>query len=391
MDPATGEVLAMVGSQDFMSDDISGQVNNATSLNQPGSTLKPVTYLSTFLNGWTPDTAVVDEPIVLGQNGDAYELGNADGWYRGEVTVRTALGSSLNVPAVKALESVGLETVYDLARRMGVTTLRELSNYGPAFTLGGVDVSLLDMTYVYSVLANHGEQAGMPSVLGLPEGSRPLDPIAVLKIEDGEGNVLWEADHRRARITPVDQTFMITEILSDDSARESMFGLNSPLNLPRPAAVKSGSSDETRDAWTLGYTPQLVAGVWVGNTNNEPIPNGTSTYPAAPIWRNFMLAALEGQPALAFQKPEDAEQARQAQREQERLRQQEKQRPEEDRPVQSAGLKTPEPSPTVPATPTPQLSPTPPATSTPPPTTPQVQPTDEPEPEEDDEDEEAPP
>jgi membrane peptidoglycan carboxypeptidase len=293
----------MVGSYDFTDDAISGQVNNATALNQPGSTMKPVTYLTAFLKGWSPTTKIVDEPIKIGQGDDAFTLGNADKRYRGEVTVRTALGSSLNVPAVKTLQYAGLENVYNLARRMGVSTLRELSNYGPSFTLGGADVSLLDMTFVYTTLANYGEQAGMPSVLGLPEGSRPLDPIAVLKIEDAEGDTLWEANHRRVRIVPADQTYLITDILSDDSARVSMFGANSPLNLPRPAAVKSGASDETRDAWTIGYTPQIVAGVWVGNANNAPIPNGTSTYTAAPIWRSFMLAALQGKPALAFQKP----------------------------------------------------------------------------------------
>jgi membrane peptidoglycan carboxypeptidase len=300
IDPATGEVLAMVGSYDFFDDDISGQVNNATSLNQPGSTMKPVTYLATFMEeGWNPSTPILDEPIPWGDTGE--RLGNADGRYRGQVNVRTALGSSLNVPAVKALDTVGLETVYQLAQRMGITTLRELDNYGRSFTLGGAEVTLLDMTYVFSVLANYGEQRGMSSVLGLPEGSRPLDPIAVLKVETSDGEVLWEAKARRsARITPADKTYQIIDILSDDSARASMFGRNSPLNLPRPAAVKSGSSDETRDAWTIGFTPQLVTGVWVGNANNAPIPNGTSTYTAAPIWRSFMLAALDGKPALPF-------------------------------------------------------------------------------------------
>jgi membrane peptidoglycan carboxypeptidase len=265
--------------------------------------MKPITYLTSFMKGWDPNTRITDEPIKIGQGNEAFTLGNADGRYRGQVTVRTALGSSLNVPAVKAIEFAGLENVYNMARRLGVSTLREVSNYGPSFTLGGADVNLLDMTFVYSVLANYGEQVGMSSVLGLPEGSRPLDPIAVLKIQDADGDVIWEAEHRRTRIVPADKTYQITEILSDDSARSSMFGLNSPLNLPRPAAVKSGSSDETRDAWTIGYTPQLVTGVWVGNTNNAPIPNGTSTYTAAPIWRTFMLAALQGQPALAFQRP----------------------------------------------------------------------------------------
>jgi len=331
IDPRTGEILAMVGSHDFFRDDISGQVNNALAVNQSGSAIKPVTYLTAFLKGWNPDTRVVDERITLGD--DRRPLGNADGRYRGEVTVRVALGSSLNVPAVKALQYAGLENVMALARRMGITTLRDISQYGPAFTLGA-DVNLLDLTYVYAVLANGGQQAGIPSVMDLPEGSRPLDPVAVLKVENGKGDVVWQAKERTERVVPEDKAYQITDILSDDSARVSMFGANSPLNLPgRPAAVKSGSSDETRDAWTLGYTPQLVAGVWVGNANNAPIPNGTSTYTAAPIWRAFMLAALQGQPVVQFPRPRESEEAAKRAEEQRRKQEEElrKQQEEEEK------------------------------------------------------------
>ncbi len=306
MDPATGEILAMVGSPDFNDDSISGQVNNATALNQPGSTMKPITYLTTFVDeGWTPSTPIKDEPIPWNDG----VLGNADGWYRGNITVREALASSLNVPAVKALQSVGLPAVMAMAKKLGISTIDESRDYGSAFTLGAADVSLLDMTYVYTSFANDGVQNGMNSVLGLPAGSRQLDPIAVLKVQTADGKVLWEADHHSIRVAPAKETFYLTQILSDDSARQSMFGLNSPLNLPRPAAVKSGSSDETRDAWTIGYTPQIVAGVWVGNANNAPIPNGTSTYTAAPIWHTFMMSALDGQPALAFTAPQDTQSA----------------------------------------------------------------------------------
>ena len=311
MDPRTGEILAMVGSPDFFNDAISGQVNNATSLNQPGSTMKPVTYLATFLKGWTPNTQIVDERIVLGSGDAAYTVPNADGRYRGQVTVRTALGSSLNPPAIKAIEYAGLEYVYTLARRMGVTSLKELGNYGPSFTLGGVDASLLDMTYVYAVLANRGQQSGMRSVLGLGESSRPLDPISVLKVEDSSGNIIWQASPRTERIVPENETYQITDILADDAARASMFGRNSALNLPRPAAVKSGSSDESRDTWAIGYTPQLVTGVWVGNANNAPMPGASSTSTAAPIWRSFMLTALEGEPVLQFTRPGEEERRRQ--------------------------------------------------------------------------------
>jgi membrane peptidoglycan carboxypeptidase len=348
MDPASGEILAMVGSHDFFRDDISGQVNNATSLNQPGSTIKPVTYLAAFIEGAEPQWTVEDKAIEWGPNGGT--LGNADGWYRGEITLSQALGSSLNVPAVETLRWVGLDKVVTLARRLGVTSVEDGSEYGSAFTLGAFDVSLLDMTYVFSTLANHGEQAGISSVLGLPAGSRALDPVAILRVETEDGEVLWNADLRSVRVAPEDHVYQLTQVLSSDEARSSMFGYNSPLNLGIPAAVKSGSSDETRDAWTIGFTPGLVAGVWVGNANNDPIPGGTSTYTAAPIWHAFMLEALQGQPVLAFLSPEEDKASEVAS--------------EQRQPTAVPTISTPEPSPTE-LHPPPTATPRPGATRTP--------------------------
>jgi membrane peptidoglycan carboxypeptidase len=301
MDPATGQILAMVGSHDFFRDDISGQVNNATALNQPGSTIKPVTYLAAFMDGAAPDWTVVDQAIEWGPNGGT--LANADGWYRGEVTLATALGSSLNVPAVETLRWVGQDKVVSLSRRLGVTSVTDGSEYGSAYTLGAFEVSLLDMTYVYTTLANQGVQPGIQSVLGLPSGSRALDPVSILRVENESGDVVWEADPKTVQVAPPENVYQLTTVLSSNQARASMFGTDSPMNLPIPAAVKTGSSDETRDAWTIGFTPGLVAGVWVGNANNDPIPGGTSTFSAAPIWREFMLTALEGQPVLSFIAP----------------------------------------------------------------------------------------
>jgi membrane peptidoglycan carboxypeptidase len=306
IDPATGEILAMAGSHDFFRTDISGQVNNATALNEPGSTMKAITYLAAMMKGWNPSTIVKDEPIKLGSGDEQYTLGNADKVYRGDVPVRTALGSSLNVPAVKALQYAGLENVYQLAAKMGITSLKELSNYGPAFTLGGVDVSLLDMTYAYSVLAAYGEQAGVDHnehALLNAKGQRPLDPVAVLSVSRDNGQLIYRARGHKERIVPANATYLVTNVLSDDNARVSMFGANSALNLAgRPAAVKTGSSDETRDLWAIGYTTQLVAGVWVGNADNKPMA-GTSSLVAAPIWRDFMTAALKSKPVAQFGVP----------------------------------------------------------------------------------------
>jgi membrane peptidoglycan carboxypeptidase len=213
------------------------------------------------------------------------------------------------VPAVKTLEYAGLESVYALAKRMGLTTLHDMDFYGPAFTLGGVDVSLLDMTYAFSVLANQGEQAGIASVPGLPKGSRTLDPVAVLKVENVQGKTIWQAKPRKERLVPANAVYLVQNVLSDDAARVSMFGAGSPLNLPgRRSAVKSGLSDDARDAWAIGFTPQLVTGVWVGNANNKPMPGATSTFTAAPIWREFMTAALQGQPAIEFPVPDGIQQ-----------------------------------------------------------------------------------
>jgi len=305
LDPKTGEILAMVGSRDYFDDSISGQVNNALALNQPGSSIKPITYLAAFLKGWSPATMIEDRPLSVTNGGETFVLQNPDGIYRGQVSARQALGNSLNVPAVNTLQYAGLPDVHALAQRMGLTGLQDVSAYGPSFTLGGVDAPLMDMTFAFSVLANYGEQVGMPSVLDLPEGSRPLDPVAVLRVENAKGDVLWQYEPRRERIAPAPQAYLVTNVLSDNAARAQVFGLDSALKLPdRPAAVKTGLSDGPRDTWAIGYTPQLVAGVWVGNTDNSPMPGAISSQTAAPIWHDFMVAALAGQPALAFQPPE---------------------------------------------------------------------------------------
>lgn len=303
LDPATGEVLAMVGSPDYFDESIQGQVNNAIALNQPGSAIKPITYLAAFMKGWAPSTIVEDSPLWLNDGLISYRVGNFDNRYRGRLPVRRALGNSLNVPAIRALQFAGLPEVHALARRMGLTTLRDLSNYGLSFTIGGVDATLLDMSFAFSVFANNGEQVGMPSVLDLPPGSRPLDPVAVLRVEDAAGRVLWEYTPARERIVPAPYTYLVTHVLADPSARTEMFG--TALNLPdgRPAAVKTGLTDGPRDTWAIGYTPQLLTGVWVGNHDNAPMPNAASSATSGVIWREFMAAALAGQPALPFDPP----------------------------------------------------------------------------------------
>lgn len=304
MDPRSGEILAMVGGRSF-DDPKSGQVNKALALNQPGSAIKPITYLAAFEKGWSPATMVVDQPITLSDGRSPYILQNFDGRYSGRVSVREALGNSLNPPAVQALQYAGLDYVHSLAGRMGISTLEEVGSYGPAFTLGGVDVTLLDLTLAYAVLANGGEQRGMPSVVTSAVVRRPRDPAPVLRVEDLTGRVLWQFTTTAERVASAPHTYLVTSILSDNSARTRTFGPSSLLNLPgRPAAVKTGLSDGPREAWTLGYTPQLVAGVWVGHDDNAPIPGASSVQVASPVWHRFMVHALAGEAAVAFEAPE---------------------------------------------------------------------------------------
>ncbi|MCC6498710.1 MAG: transglycosylase domain-containing protein [Anaerolineales bacterium] len=294
--PSTGEILAMVGSPDFNNDAIAGQINMADSATrQPGSSIKPITYLAAFEKGWTPSTLIWDVPTDFPDGANPpYSPINYDGKFHGPVTVRAALSNSFNVPAVKALQFVG---VYDdpntpekdgmiaMAERLGITSLKS-DQYGLALTLGGGEVSLLDMTSAFSVMAN---------------GGKKLPPVAILKIVDFEGNVIYEYQPPQAeQVIRAEHAFLISSILSDTQARAWMFGPNSILNLPFQAAAKTGTAGDPRgadgvnvyDNWTLGYTPDLVTGVWVGNADYTPMVNTSGTTGAAPIWAQFMAYAV---------------------------------------------------------------------------------------------------
>jgi len=285
--PSTGEILAMIGSPDFYNDAISGQVNMATSpTRQPGSSIKPITYVAAFEKGWTPSTLIWDVPSEFPDGANPpYVPRNYDDRFHGPVTVRTALSNSFNIPAVKTLQFVG---VYDdpktpekdgmiaMAERLGITTLTG-NQYGLALTLGGGEVSLLDMTSAYSVFAN---------------GGKKIPPVAISKIVDFQGNVVYEYKPPGGnQVIRPEHAFLISSILSDNDARSWMFGTNSLLHLPFPAAAKTGTSNDFRDNWTMGYTPDLVTGVWVGNADYTPMINTTGLSGAAPIWSTFMQFA----------------------------------------------------------------------------------------------------
>jgi len=318
IDPSTGQILAMVGSRDFFDETIDGQVNLATATHSPGSALKPLTYLAAFQldpRTWHPATVLWDVPTTYVEaDGTEFKPVNFDGVFRGPVTVRSALANSMNVPAFKLADLLGSAALLDTMHRLGITTMHDPGAYGPSITLGGGEVSLLDLTYAYATLANLGEMKGQPTLLALPDGFRELDPVAVLEIRDAEGRLLYEwstSGEPEVRVAaPPGHTYQITDILSDNSARSLLYGGDSLLLLDRPAAAKTGTAgdpgmdDLRRDYWTMGYTPQLAVGVWIGNADESPMTGGSSVQTAGLIWNRFMLAAHQGLTAEEFPVPD---------------------------------------------------------------------------------------
>jgi len=315
MDPRTSEVLVMVGSRDYFRDDIQGRNNNATALNSPGSTLKPFTYAAAFENlGWGTDSLILDTPISFPDGDKVFTPRNPSGNFQGPISIRNSLGNSLNIPAFKAALYVGVPGVVAEYKKFGMTTL-DRGTYGPSVTLGGVDVNLFDVTYAYTVLANNGVMRGVPTAHEYGEGNRKLDPVTILQVtRESDGKIVYPEteDHRvKVQEEPVispQHAYMITNILSDPSAFCITYGCGS-LSIGRTWAVKTGTSEpfETSRAigetWTYGYTPDLVAGVWAGNSDNSPMYNITSTSISYRSLRDFMIEALKETPATQFERP----------------------------------------------------------------------------------------
>lgn len=287
LDPKTGDILGMVGSLDYFNEAIDGNVNVAVRHRSPGSSLKPFIYAAAWQKGYTPETILVDAVTDFGQN---YRPQNYTGKEYGPVTMRAALANSLNIPAVKTLYLAGLENATDLAQRMGMTSLNDPDRYGLSLVLGGGEVRLLDEVSAYGVLANDG----------LRHPHR-----AILKVED-RAEVLHEAAPPGGeQVVPPELARLVTDVLADNNARALVFGTRSYLTLgSRPVAAKTGTTQEYRDGWTVGYTPSLVAGVWVGNNDNTPMSkHADGSNVAAPIWNTFMREALDGTPIEQFVKP----------------------------------------------------------------------------------------
>jgi len=288
--PQSGEILVMLGSIDFWNEEIDGQVNVALALRQPGSSIKPVNYLAAFEKGWTAATLIMDVQTEFpNPTGPSYIPKNYDGKEHGPVLVRQALACSYNIPAVKTLQFVGVPDMIAMAQRLGINTFTDPERYGLSLTLGGGEVMLLEHTGAYAVFANGGVR---------------IPPVAILKIEDSQGEVIEEyAPPEGEQVISPQHAYLMTSILSDNEARTPAFGSDNPLHLSRPAAAKTGTTDDWKDSWTVGYTPDLVTGVWVGNSDNTPMDHVVGSTGAGHIWHDFMERVLADTPSRDFPVP----------------------------------------------------------------------------------------
>ncbi len=292
--PQTGEILAMVGSKNYFDLENDGNVNVTNSPRQPGSSIKPINYALAFSKGFSPSSLIDDSPITYFTAGQPpYTPLNYDGRFHGRVSLRTALASSYNIPAVKLQSAIGTTNLIDLGQKMGISTWTDPSRFGLSLTLGSGEVTMLDMATVYGVFANLGNKVA-------------LHPI--LSVKDSKGTILEKLDTgliHPERILDPKIAFLVTDILSDNQARSPTFGLYSDLFIPnRPVAVKTGTTNNLRDNWTIGYTPSRLVAVWVGNNDNTPmsyIASGVTG--ASPIWKKIITSITNNAPIEAFTVP----------------------------------------------------------------------------------------
>lgn len=282
IEPSTGQVLAMVGSKDFADVSIAGQFNVATSVRQPGSSIKPLVFLSGFEHGLNPSTLVLDEPTAfsapLGQ--PPYRPENYEKKYFGRIGLRESLGNSLNVPSVKVLKYVGVPTFQELARRLGISTLDRWDPRWLSLTLGGGEVRLLELTGAYATLARGGNFVPIESLLEVST----TDHQSMYRTHGGLGG---------QQVVDPRAVYQLLHVLGDPGARLVTFGAQTPLNLDRPHMVKTGTTDDYRDTWTIGCVPQVCVGVWMGNTNNDPMVKVSSSLTAGKVWVETIRALAE--------------------------------------------------------------------------------------------------
>lgn len=299
VDPTTGHVLTMIGSKDYFDDSIDGQVNVTLAKRQPGSSFKPFVYATAFEKGYTPETIVFDlqtqfstacKPTdVARSEAPCYSPQNYDGVFHGPMTLRNALAQSMNIPAVKTLHLAGIKDSIETATDMGITTLTDPDRYGLTLVLGGGEVTLLQLTSAYGVFGNDGVR---------------VPPTGILRVEDSRGNVLESYEKKEARALDPQIARLMNNVLSDNEARTPEFGANSPLYFPGyRVADKTGTTNDFRDVWIVGYTPGISIGAWAGNNDNSPMERKIAAFIIAPLWHEFFEYALEKYPSSEFAPP----------------------------------------------------------------------------------------
>lgn len=302
--PKTGEIITLVGSSDYFDLEGDGNFNVVTAKRQPGSAFKPFAYAVAFKKGY-PDVTIIHDaktefnpncpPDALSEKDkyglDCYSPNNYDGRFRGPVTLRSALSQSLNVPSVKTLYLAGIEDTINLAEAMGITTLQDRSRFGLSLVLGGAEVRLVDLVSAYGVFANNGIRNAW---------------LFIKKVENSKGEVLEEYKQEPKRVLDEQTARLVTDILSDNNARAPVFGYNNSLFIPnREVAAKTGTTQENRDAWVVGYSPSIAVGVWTGNNDNKSMTQaGAGISASGPLWHEFMLQALGKTPVESFDKPD---------------------------------------------------------------------------------------
>ena len=289
IEPGTGRILAMISGATDGDPAHGGEINMALSPRQPGSALKPFLYASAFEHGYTPATALLDVPTAYPTVEGPYQPLNFDRSFHGVVPLRVALASSLNVPAVRTLDALGMNAMLEIVHRLGLATLSDTERYGLSLTLGGGEVRLLDLTNAYAALGAGGSLSA---------------PFAVARVRDASGRVVYErAQGVAQRVLSQQHAYLLADILSDADARIPGFGGVTPFDVPFRAAVKSGTSTGFRDTWTIGYTPEIAIGVWAGNADGSPMVDVSGVEGAGPIWRDAMMAAALGRRMSWYARP----------------------------------------------------------------------------------------
>ncbi|MFH0846258.1 MAG: transglycosylase domain-containing protein [Patescibacteria group bacterium] len=304
IDKSNGQILTMVGSRDYFDKEIDGNFNIALAYRQPGSAFKPFVYATAFNKGYIPETVVFDlktefsttcrpdgTPIIAGQENTCYTPTNYDGIFRGPISLRDALAQSINIPAIKILYLAGLKDSLQTAKDMGIENLENINHYGLTLVLGGGEVSLLNMTNAYAIFANEGIKNNI---------------TGIIKIEDKNGNIIESFTAHPRRVLPIQTSLLITDVLSDNKARTPAFGSNSPLYFGEnnDVACKTGTTNDYKDAWIVGYSSKIAVGAWAGNNNNTSMDKKVAGYVVAPMWHEFMLDVLNKYPAEDFKLPD---------------------------------------------------------------------------------------